>query len=86
MFDFFCQLPTFRGLSAESSNVGRFLDPADKPRDVGSKKVEHHIYEYYLEKLEFSTKEHGCEIHSYVLMTNHVHLWFHPVCQRVSAK
>ncbi len=36
MLDFFYSTPTFRGLSAESSDAGRFLDPADKPRDVGS--------------------------------------------------
>ncbi len=35
-------------------------------------------YQYYLEKLEYSSKEHGCEIHAYVLMTNHVHLLVSP--------
>jgi len=35
-------------------------------------------YQYYLEKLEFSAKEHGCKIHAYVLMTNHVHLLVSP--------
>jgi putative transposase len=35
-------------------------------------------YEYYLEKLEFSSKAHGCDIHAYVLMTNHVHLLISP--------
>ena len=29
-------ISTFRGLSAESSDVGRLLDPANKSRDVGA--------------------------------------------------
>ena len=29
------KMPTSRGLSAGSSDCNRFLDPADKPRDVG---------------------------------------------------
>ena len=31
-------------------------------------------YEFYLEKLMDAANEHECEIHAYVLMTNHVHL------------
>lgn len=30
-------------------------------------------YEYYLEKLTDAAAKHQCEIHAYVLMTNHVH-------------
>lgn len=35
-------------------------------------------YEYYLEKLKNCLNEFECEIHSYVLMTNHVHLLVTP--------
>ena len=35
-------------------------------------------YQYYLEKLEYSAKEHDCQIHAYVQMTNHVHLLVSP--------
>jgi putative transposase len=31
-------------------------------------------YHFYLECLADAAKEHGCDIHAYVLMTNHVHL------------
>jgi len=31
-------------------------------------------YEFYLEKLMNAASEHECQIHAYVLMTNHVHL------------
>ena len=35
-------------------------------------------YLFYLEKLEAAAKQHSCEIHAYVLMTNHVHLLLTP--------
>ena len=35
-------------------------------------------YRFYLEKLELACKQHGCEVHAYVLMTNHVHLLMTP--------
>ncbi|MCW8935597.1 MAG: transposase [Gammaproteobacteria bacterium] len=35
-------------------------------------------YEYYLEKLSDAAEKHQCEIHAYVLMTNHVHLLITP--------
>ena len=35
-------------------------------------------YEFYLEKLMDAANEHECEIHAYVLMTNHVHLLVSP--------
>ena len=38
MFDFFCFMPTFRGLFAEPTNPATSLDPADKPRDVESRR------------------------------------------------
>ncbi|VAW69219.1 Transposase and inactivated derivatives [hydrothermal vent metagenome] len=31
-------------------------------------------YQFYLEKLTDAAKKHQCDIHAYVLMTNHVHL------------
>jgi putative transposase len=31
-------------------------------------------YRFFLEKLQAASVKHGCDIHSYVLMTNHVHL------------
>ena len=36
-------------------------------------------YLFYLDKLKQSSEEHGCLIHSYVLMTNHVHLLVTPL-------
>ena len=36
-------------------------------------------YHYYLEKLTEASEKHGCEIHAYVLMTNHVHLLISPL-------
>ena len=30
-------------------------------------------YRFYLEKRADATKKHRCDIHAYVLMTNHVH-------------
>ena len=38
MFNFYCLMPTFRGLSAESSGAKQSLDSADKPWDVGALK------------------------------------------------
>ena len=35
-------------------------------------------YRFYLEKLQLACDKHGCEIHAYVLMTNHVHLLIKP--------
>ena len=35
-------------------------------------------YEFYLEKLMRAASEHDCQIHAYVLMTNHVHLLVSP--------
>ena len=33
---------------------------------------------FYLEKLKKACEKHQCEIHAYVLMTNHVHLLITP--------
>ncbi len=35
-------------------------------------------YLFYLEKLKLACEKHGCSIHAYVLMTNHVHLLITP--------
>lgn len=35
-------------------------------------------YRFYLEKLKLACDKHGCSIHAYVLMTNHVHLLITP--------
>lgn len=35
-------------------------------------------YRFYLEKLRLACEKHGCTIHAYVLMTNHVHLLITP--------
>ena len=35
-------------------------------------------YQFYLEKLQLACATHGCDLHAYVLMTNHVHLLITP--------
>ena len=35
-------------------------------------------YRFYLEKLQAACEKHGCDIHAYVLMTNHVHFLVTP--------
>lgn len=35
-------------------------------------------YQFYLEKLKAAADKHQCDIHAYVLMTNHVHLLLTP--------
>ncbi len=35
-------------------------------------------YQFYLQKLGDACKKYGCELHAYVLMTNHVHLLMTP--------
>lgn len=35
-------------------------------------------YRFYLEKLQSACEKHGCAVHAYVLMTNHVHLLITP--------
>lgn len=35
-------------------------------------------YRFYLEKLQAACEKHQCDIHAYVLMTNHVHLLITP--------
>ena len=35
-------------------------------------------YQFYLEKLQLACATHACDLHAYVLMTNHVHLLITP--------
>lgn len=35
-------------------------------------------YRFFLEKLRLACDHHGCDVHAYVLMTNHVHLLITP--------
>ena len=35
-------------------------------------------YQFYLEKLKLACEKHGCQVHAYILMTNHVHLLITP--------
>lgn len=35
-------------------------------------------YRFYLEKLKLACDKHACDVHAYVLMTNHVHLLITP--------
>ena len=35
-------------------------------------------YQFFIECLQKAAKQHGCAIHAYVLMTNHVHLLMTP--------
>ena len=35
-------------------------------------------YKFYLEKLKLACEKHDCELHAYVLMTNHIHLLISP--------
>ncbi len=35
-------------------------------------------YRFYLEKLQQACKKHQCDVHAYVLMTNHIHLLITP--------
>ena len=43
-------------------------------------------YRFYLEKLALACTKHGCDVHAYVLMTNHVHLLMMPNEPKCSAK
>ena len=40
--------------------------------------VSHEDYQFYLENLHDACDKHDCDIHAYVLMTNHVHLLITP--------
>ena len=43
-------------------------------------------YQFYLDKLKLACDQHACDLHAYVLMTNHVHLLITPHTQESLAK
>lgn len=43
-------------------------------------------YQFYLEKLKLACTKHSCDLHAYVLMTNHVHLLVTPHTEEGLAK
>ena len=43
-------------------------------------------YGLYLEKLKLACDQHGCQIHAFILMTNHVHLLITPDAAQCLAK
>ena len=43
-------------------------------------------YQFYLEKLLLACKTHSCDVHAYVLMTNHVHLLITPHTEQSLSK
>jgi putative transposase len=43
-------------------------------------------YRFYLDKLQAAAAKHGCAIHAYVLMTNHVHLLMTPESEAAIGK
>jgi len=52
-------------------------------QDIFHKKQD---YEFYLEKLNKAAQKYQCEIHAYVLMTNHVHLLVTPQAEESISK
>ena len=66
------------------ARLPRFVIP-DQPQHVilrGNNRAEIFCadadYNFYLEKLKLACIKHGCTVHAYVLMTNHVHLLITP--------
>ena len=43
---------------------------------------DHSDYQFYLEKLGLACQRHQCNLHAYVLMTNHVHLPLTPATEK----
>jgi len=43
-------------------------------------------YYFFLEKLKLASEKHGCLIHAYILMTNHVHLLVTPLQENSISK
>ena len=43
-------------------------------------------YPFFLEKLKLACEKHGCLLHAYVLMTNHVHLLISPQAEHSLSK
>jgi putative transposase len=44
------------------------------------------MLQLYLEKLKKAIQQYGCELHAYVLMTNHVHLFITPLHEHSLSK
>ena len=66
------------------AHLPRFVIP-DQPQHVivqGNNRAEIFCadadYSFYLEKLKLACDKHGCSVHAYMLMTNHVHLLITP--------
>lgn len=66
------------------ARLPRFVIP-DQPQHVimrGNNRCEIFCneadYLFYLEKLQLACETHGCKVHAYILMTNHVHLLITP--------
>jgi putative transposase len=66
------------------ARLPRFVIP-DQPQHVivrGNNRTEIFCadadYQFYLEKLQQACDKHNCQLHAYVLMTNHVHLLITP--------
>lgn len=66
------------------ARLPRFVIP-DQPQHVivrGNNRTETFCaeadYTFYLDKLKLACGKHGCSLHAYVLMTNHVHLLITP--------
>lgn len=66
----------------------RYFVP-DIPQHVIQRGVDHQAvffesgdYELYLHSLDAAAKRYECQIHAYVLMTNHTHLLVTPGCER----
>ena len=66
------------------ARLPRYVLP-DQPQHVIQRGINRQVifgaesdYRFYLEKLSAATDRHHCDIHAYVLMTNHVHLLITP--------
>ena len=66
------------------ARLPRFVIP-DQPQHVivrGNNRTEIFCadtdYQFYLEKLQLACDKHACQLHAYVLMTNHLHLLITP--------
>ena len=43
-------------------------------------------YQFYLDRLKLACDKHSCDLHAYVLMTNHIHLLITPHTENGLAK
>ena len=74
------------------ARLSRFIIP-DQPQHVivrGNNRSDifcaHADYQFYLEKLQLACDKHGCLVHAYILMTNHVHLLITPQAEASLSK